>query len=493
MAERRSQVMIVADAWWEGPDGSLQKGRSRIVNKSASGACVRIEKRVDVGAKLRIESRWDEFCGVAKYCRKEGASYLVGIEREAGMDFLLKEAAKSPPNGDDRQRQETTFTEPPVRDSVDRQRQERIRPERRMPEAVSNRNELVRHENLTGDHPTGDHLAGDARVESTRIAKMETSVRQNQAIAKVAVEVLAPAVGYRKTSRRRWQNGWQNEDVRSQQWWEALAAPLLNQKEAPEERGSRLMGINWMGRGKQSAVDPKENGSASSGGAVERTKPVGAVSGDIGERTKAAAPVFAQPIKKRVAAAVDGDLTYQSDLMPLEEIYAAAGIVSPRRGYSIKKVMEMLHSEHLSALSKEMRRASVMMALDAAGVSVEEVLRDARVRLETIKAYEQEQKLLCEAEWARKAEEHAQLKAELEQVRERFLERMKQTLDGIARDRDRFGNWLSMIRKEAQNIAEAGELCIKAGPPALPPSAGPAADNVAPNVDEAKETTLKVV
>ena len=34
--------------------------------------------------------------------------------------------------------------------------------------------------------------------------------------------------------------------------------------------------------------------------------------------------------------------------MPLEEIYVAAGIVSPRRGYTIKKVMEMLHSEHLS-------------------------------------------------------------------------------------------------------------------------------------------------
>jgi hypothetical protein len=25
MAEPRSAVMIVADAWWEGPDGSLQR------------------------------------------------------------------------------------------------------------------------------------------------------------------------------------------------------------------------------------------------------------------------------------------------------------------------------------------------------------------------------------------------------------------------------------------------------------------------------------
>ena len=85
-----------------------------------------------------------------------------------------------------------------------------------------------------------------------------------------------------------------------------------------------------------------------------------------------------------MAPAADGDLAYQNELLPLEEIYVAAGVVSPRRGYTIKKVMEMLHSEHLSALSKEMRRASVMMALDAAGISVDEVLRDAQVRLEAI-------------------------------------------------------------------------------------------------------------
>jgi hypothetical protein len=176
---------------------------------------------------------------------------------------------------------------------------------------------------------------------------------------------------------------------------------------------------------------------------------------------------------------------YQNELLPLDEIYMAAGIVSPRRGYSIKKAMEMLRSEHLSALSKEMRRASVMMALDAAGVSVDEVLRDAQARLDAIKSYDGEQKQSCEAEWARKAEEHAQLKAELEQVRGRFMERMKQALDGIARDRARFGTWLTTVHEEAQSIAEAAELRMKAAPPV--------ADNVAATADEAKERRLTVV
>ena len=165
----------------------------------------------------------------------------------------------------------------------------------------------------------------------------------------------------------------------------------------------------------------------------EANQDASAGSGSADEKRKVVVPAFAASLKKeRVAPAADGDLAYQNELLPLEEIYVAAGVVSPRR-QDIKKVMEMLHSEHLSALSKEMRRASVMMALDAAGISVEEVLRDAQARLEAIKSYEAEQKKLCEAEWARKAEEHLQLKAELDQVRTRFMERMKQTLDGIAR------------------------------------------------------------
>jgi hypothetical protein len=492
MAERRSQVMIVVDAWWEGPDGSLQKGRARIVNKSVSGACVRTEKQIQVGAKLRIESRWDDFCGIVKYCRRDGRGYLVGIQREAGAGSIPKQTAKSLLNGDERRRQETTFQEPRVPDGADRQRYEPIASERRMPATVPNWDEPLRDQNLAGD-PLGSvplagaPLAGEQKAESTRIAEIGASAAPNEAIAEVVPEVLVPRVGHSKSSRRRWQSS-QSQGVRPPQWWEALATVLLNENKAQKERGSRAMEINWMGRGKRDAEDAKENGQANSGGAGEKNKPTGAGSGDTGDRNKAAAAVVApqpMPLKVRGGGAVDGDLTYQSELLPLEEIYAAAGIVSPRRGYTIKKVMEMLHSEHLSALSKEMRRASVMMALDAAGISVEEVLRDAQLRLDTIKSYEEDQKQLCEAEWARKAEEHGQLKAELEQVRARFMERMKQTLEGIARDRARFGAWLTTMHEEAQTIAETVELCTKPAPPVL--------DSVAPKAEEAKEAPLKVV
>ena len=49
-------------------------------------------------------------------------------------------------------------------------------------------------------------------------------------------------------------------------------------------------------------------------------------------------------------------------------------------GYSINKVVEMLHSEHIRGLSKEMKRAAVLMALDSAGIAISEVLGDAQAR-----------------------------------------------------------------------------------------------------------------
>ena len=423
MAEPRSAVMIVAEAWWEEPDGTLQRGSVRIANKSISGACVRVKSRIDVGARVRIQSRWDEFSGTVRYCRSDGQEYLVGIQRETGEQTIPKQTAETVPNWEGRERQESPL--------------------------------------------------GERRVEPAKVEQVVASRPASEGTTEVVTEVLAPKVGYRKTTLRRWRSS-QYRGPRSPQRLQARAKSPLEEMQARVERRKVTMELNWMGKAKrvEAGEDANEDASAGTGGADEKRKVM--------------VPAFAAlPKKERVAPVVDGDLAYQNELVPLEEIYIAAGIVSPRRGYTIKKVMEMLHSEHLSALSKEMRRASVMMALDAAGISVEEVLRDAQARLEAIKSHEAEQKKLCEAEWARKAEEHLQLKAALEQVRTRFMERMKLILDGIARDRARFGSWLTTINEEAQSISEAAELCVKVGPPA--------AASVAPATAESKDAGIKVV
>src|SRR5277367_3290753 len=91
MPEPRSAVMILVNAWWEDQSGTLQMARARMENTSTLGACIRLKTRIEVGAKLRIQGRWQEFCGVAKYCRGDGKEFLVGIQREAGTGSIPKQ------------------------------------------------------------------------------------------------------------------------------------------------------------------------------------------------------------------------------------------------------------------------------------------------------------------------------------------------------------------------------------------------------------------
>jgi hypothetical protein len=163
------------------------------------------------------------------------------------------------------------------------------------------------------------------------------------------------------------------------------------------------------------------------------------------------------------------------ELARVEDIYRTAGIMNPRSGYSIGKVIEMLRSEHTRELSKEAKRAAVLMALDAAGVPIDEVLQDAKARQDALDSYEAGQKRDLEAEWQRKAEENVQIHAELERVKGQYMARAARNLDGVAREKTAFNSWLTMKQQECRSISDAAELCVKslvpepatAPPPAL--------------------------
>ncbi len=166
------------------------------------------------------------------------------------------------------------------------------------------------------------------------------------------------------------------------------------------------------------------------------------------------APAVAKPVEENATSS-------QIELLAMEDIYRAAGIINPRKGYSINKVIDMLHSEHIRGTSKEVKRASVLMALDAADISVDEVLQDAKVRQEAIDTYEAQQRKQFEALLAQKAEENVQIQAELERVKARDGERLRRNLDGIAREKATFGSWLTLKQQESQSMTEAVELCLK--------------------------------
>jgi len=164
--------------------------------------------------------------------------------------------------------------------------------------------------------------------------------------------------------------------------------------------------------------------------------------------------------------------TFQVDLSPMEDIYRSVGIMNPPRGYTINKVVEMLNSEHIRNLSNEMKRAALLMALDAAGTSVEQVQKDANARQNALDSHEAQQRKQVEAEWARKAEEIIQIQAEMESIKAHYMARISRNMDGVARQKATFADWVSSKQQECQAMAGAVELCLKA-PLAASPATTP--------------------
>jgi hypothetical protein len=173
------------------------------------------------------------------------------------------------------------------------------------------------------------------------------------------------------------------------------------------------------------------------------------------------------------------------ELQQFEEIYRAAGIKGPRLGYSIGKVIEMLQSEYIHNMPNETKRASLLMALEAAGVQVDEVLQDATLRQRAINSYEAIQRKHLEEFEARQAQDNCAIQAQMERVAAEYAARINNNLDEVAREKDSFRKWQAKKQHEAQRIAEAVALCVTQGGPKSPADSMTAFRELANAIDPA--------
>jgi hypothetical protein len=180
------------------------------------------------------------------------------------------------------------------------------------------------------------------------------------------------------------------------------------------------------------------------------------------------------PMSKPAVPTVESIPGAQSELLSCEDIYRASGILGVGSKYDIAKIVEMLNSKHIRELPKDVRRASVLMALDAAGTSVDEVLTDAARRQHALSSYETGQQKLFEQFEADKIRENAQINVEIERVTARYTDRIRRNLEQVAREKDAFRNWQARKETEVQRIAEAVALCGKQ--PVIEPVSEPPSD-----------------
>jgi hypothetical protein len=151
----------------------------------------------------------------------------------------------------------------------------------------------------------------------------------------------------------------------------------------------------------------------------------------------------------------------RGELLNYEDIYRAAGIMSPGSGYGIHKVVDMLNNDRIRDLSGDAKRASVLMALDAAGISADELLTDATRRQNALTSYETTQGKQLEDFEARKAKENTRIEEEMEKTRIHYAQRVQANLDQVAKEKEALRNWQMAMQHETQRIAEVIELCGK--------------------------------
>ena len=146
-----------------------------------------------------------------------------------------------------------------------------------------------------------------------------------------------------------------------------------------------------------------------------------------------------------------------------EQIYQSAVNKLPRISYNILKVAEMVNSSHLSTMSTEAKRCSLLMALEAASVKVEDVLQDAVLRERALSEYEEAQKSRLKNFEQTKAEENAKIQAELEKLTKAHMSRIQSNLDEVAREQDNFRAWQKSKHQECDRLTDAAGYCVPQG------------------------------
>ena len=141
--------------------------------------------------------------------------------------------------------------------------------------------------------------------------------------------------------------------------------------------------------------------------------------------------------------------------LTLNEIYMAAEIVPPVNGYTILKVAEMLQSPHIKDLPPEVRKSSILVALDAAGVKIQQIVEDAVRRDKALDTFERVQQKQVEDLEAAKLEESRKHQAEMDRMVAELKAKIEANQKAVAQRKEAFQAWRIQKQMEEQRIADA--------------------------------------
>jgi Asp-tRNA(Asn)/Glu-tRNA(Gln) amidotransferase A subunit family amidase len=191
----------------------------------------------------------------------------------------------------------------------------------------------------------------------------------------------------------------------------------------------------------------------------------------VADQAKADADAFTEAVSaQRVADVVPGadqDTAFAGSVggtASLEELYASAKIATPPHGYSILKVADMLESEHIRSLPPDVKRKSILVALDAAGVKVQEIVEDAVQRDRALDTYERVLEKNLEDLRRSKEQENQRLEEEINQRLSELRARIAENNREVSRQQENLSAWRTGKRAEEERIAQAVGYFVSGNP-----------------------------
>jgi hypothetical protein len=163
----------------------------------------------------------------------------------------------------------------------------------------------------------------------------------------------------------------------------------------------------------------------------------------------------------------DAETTFSKPVggpIDLGAVYDAAKIGAPPHGYTVLKVADMLQSEHIRSLPADVKRKSIMVALDAAGVKVAEIIEDAVRRDRALDTYERVLRKSLDDVRAQTAAENERIETEIAQRVSELRAKIDENNKKAKSEQDDFLAWQNRKRQEEQTIAEGVSYFVSENP-----------------------------
>jgi hypothetical protein len=156
------------------------------------------------------------------------------------------------------------------------------------------------------------------------------------------------------------------------------------------------------------------------------------------------------------------DAPVTAKLASFEEIYRRSALraSTSTAAWDILKVADMVNNGHLHGLSPAAKHSALMMALEAAGVAVEDMLQDAVQRQRLLNEYEEAQRKRLDDFETTKQQEKDRLTAEMEAICTQYRRRIATGEQEIERERAQFREWRERTEREQRRISEAASACV---------------------------------